>query len=30
MSWYYRARAAIDAAAPFLLPTQKTNLALLW
>lgn len=29
MPWYYRARAAIDTAAPFLAPTQKTNLALL-
>ncbi len=29
MSWYYRARAAIDTAATFLAPTQKTNLALL-
>jgi hypothetical protein len=29
MPWYYRARAAIHAAAPFLVPTQKTNLALL-
>jgi hypothetical protein len=27
--WYYRAKAAINAAMPFLLPTQKTNLALL-
>jgi hypothetical protein len=27
--WYYRARAAINAAAPFLARTQKTNLALL-
>lgn len=29
MPWYYRVRAAIDAATPGLLPTQKTNLALL-
>lgn len=29
MSWYYRVRAAIDAAAPFLAPTQQINLALL-
>ena len=29
MPWYYRARAAINAAAPFLAPTQRTNLALL-
>ena len=29
MPWYYRAKAAINAAMPFLLPTQKTNLALL-
>jgi len=29
MSWYYRARAAIDAVAPFLVTTQQTNLALL-
>ncbi len=29
MPWYYRVRNAINAAAPFLLPTQKTNLALL-
>jgi Transposase DDE domain len=29
MSWYYRARVAIDDAATFLAPTQKTNLALL-
>ena len=29
MSWYYRARAAIDIAAPFLAPTQKSNLVLL-
>jgi len=27
--WYYRAKAAINVAAPFLVPTQKTNLALL-
>jgi hypothetical protein len=27
--WYYRAKAAINAAMPFLLPTQQTNLALL-
>jgi hypothetical protein len=27
--WYYRARTAINAAVPFLVPTQKTNLALL-
>jgi hypothetical protein len=27
--WYYRARAAINAAAPFLVPTQAANLALL-
>jgi hypothetical protein len=27
--WYCRARAAINAAAPFLAPTQKANLALL-
>jgi hypothetical protein len=27
--WYDRVRAAINAAAPFLVPTQKTNLALL-
>jgi hypothetical protein len=27
--WYYRAKDAINAAAPFLAPTQKTNLALL-
>lgn len=29
MPWYYRAKAAINAAVPFLVPTQKTNLALL-
>ena len=29
MPWYYRVRAAINAAAPFLAPTQQTNLALL-
>ena len=29
MPWYYRVRNAINAATPFLLPTQKTNLALL-
>lgn len=29
MPWYYRVRAAINAAMPFLAPTQKTNLALL-
>lgn len=27
MPWYYRARSAINAAAPFLAPTQRTNLA---
>jgi hypothetical protein len=27
--WYYRARAAINAATPFLVPTQAANLALL-
>jgi hypothetical protein len=27
--WYYRVRSAIDAAAPFLVPTQTANLALL-
>jgi len=27
--WYYRLLSAINAAMPFLLPTQKTNLALL-
>jgi hypothetical protein len=27
--WYYRVRLAINAAAPFLVPTQQTNLALL-
>ena len=29
MPWYYRAKAAINVAAPFLVVTQKTNLALL-
>jgi hypothetical protein len=29
MPWYYRIRVAINAAAPFLVPTQRTNLALL-
>ena len=29
MPWYYRVRNAINAATPFLVPTQKTNLALL-
>ncbi len=29
MPWYYRVRDAINTAAPFLAPTQKTNLALL-
>lgn len=29
MPWYCRVKAAINAAMPFLLPTQKTNLALL-
>ena len=29
MPWYYRVRDAINAAAPFLAPTQQTNLALL-
>ncbi len=29
MPWYYRAHVAINAAVPFLVPTQKTNLALL-
>lgn len=29
MPWYYRVRNAINAAAPFLVPTQTTNLALL-
>ena len=29
MPWYNRAKAAIDAAAPFLVPTRLTNLALL-
>ena len=28
MPWYYRVRTAINAAAPFLAPTQQTNLAL--
>jgi len=28
--WYYRVKAAINAAMPFLAPTQETNLALLW
>jgi hypothetical protein len=27
--WYYRVRLAINAAAPFLVPTQQTNFALL-
>jgi hypothetical protein len=27
--WYYRVRDAINTAAPFLVPIQKTNLALL-
>lgn len=27
--WYYRARTAVEAALPFLAPTQKTNLSLL-
>jgi hypothetical protein len=27
--WYYRARTAVEAALPFLVPTQKTNLSLL-
>jgi hypothetical protein len=27
--WYYRVRTAINAAAPFLAPTQRINLALL-
>jgi hypothetical protein len=27
--WYYRVLCAINAAMPFLVPTQKTNLALL-
>jgi hypothetical protein len=29
LPWYYRVRDAINAAAPFLAPTQKTNLSLL-
>jgi Transposase DDE domain len=29
LPWYYRAKAAINVAAPFLVVTQKTNLALL-
>ena len=29
MPWYYRVLPAINAAMPFLLPTQRTNLALL-
>lgn len=29
MPWYYRVKAAINAAVPFLAPTQKTNLSLL-
>lgn len=29
MPWYYRVLSAINVAMPFLLPTQKTNLALL-
>jgi hypothetical protein len=29
MPWYYRVRNAINAATPFLAPTQKTNLSLL-
>lgn len=29
MLWYCRVRSAINTAAPFLVPTQKTNLALL-
>jgi hypothetical protein len=29
LPWYYRVRNAINAAAPFLVPTQTTNLALL-
>jgi hypothetical protein len=29
MPWYYRVKAAINAAMPFLAPTQETNLALL-
>ncbi|WP_269479191.1 hypothetical protein [Rubrobacter xylanophilus] len=29
MPWYYQVRNAINAAAPFLVPTQTANLALL-
>ena len=29
MPWYYRVKAAINVAAPFLAPTQAINLALL-
>ncbi len=29
MPWYYRVKAAINVAAPFLVATQKRNLALL-
>ena len=29
MPWYWRVLSAINLAAPFLVPTQKTNLALL-
>jgi hypothetical protein len=29
VSWYNRVLSAINAGAPFLVPTQKTNLALL-
>jgi hypothetical protein len=29
LPWYYRVLSAINVAAPFLAPTQKTNLALL-
>lgn len=29
MPWYYRVRSAINVAVPFLVPTQKINLALL-
>ena len=29
LPWYYRVRDAINAAAPFLAPTQATNLSLL-
>ena len=29
MPWYYRVKAAINTAMPFLAPTQETNLALL-